>query len=83
MIVALAGELDAVAFAFMRDRQDNEFLHRHPLAALAGETQAKLLDDEMIGLVEVAPGERFAGPVRGWRANGCAKLSPPRFSWRP
>ena len=42
-----------------------EILHRHPRealgSALAGEAQAKLLDDEMIRLVDIAPGERFAG----------------------
>ena len=59
-----------MALAFMGDRLDEKVLQGDAFSGLAGEAQAKLLHDEKIGFVEVGPGERFAGPVRGRRAGG-------------
>ena len=59
-----------MAFAFIGQRQYDKFLHGHALAAFAAEAQAKLLNDEQVGFIEIGPGKRFSGPASGVSALG-------------
>jgi hypothetical protein len=53
-----------VPLAFLGKGEDGEFLHRHPAGAtLATETDAQLLDNGNVVLVEKGPEGRFPGPA--------------------